>query len=306
MRYPKCVVLGGGGFLGSHVCRSLFRIGSTVRSFGRGLPLHKIEGVEYILGDFTDESSVANAIAGFDVVYHLIHATTPATANVEMVGDVQRSVMSTIKLLDACVSLGIKRVIFVSSGGTVYGTNVNIPLKEDQPTSPISAYGANKVTIENYLRVFYQIHGLQYYIARVSNPFGPLQTGSKNQGLIPTVAKSIINGDPINIFGDGSNVRDYIFVDDLIQFFEKLIGYESNERVFNVGGGQGKSILEIVHAVERRLGKPADLKFLPARPFDVPSNVLCIERAKQEVGWSPETDFDHALDLTVDWIKENH
>ncbi|MBA8882160.1 NAD-dependent epimerase/dehydratase family protein [Phyllobacterium myrsinacearum] len=305
MDKQRCVVLGGGGFIGTHLCDSLHRRGVTVRSFGRNQPLREIKGVEWVKGDFTDEVAVANAVGGCEVVYHLIHATTPATANLEKVEDVQRSVVGTIKLLDLCVSLGVEKIIFVSSGGTVYGVNQNIPLSEEEPTAPISVYGTNKVTIENYLRVFYHVHGLEYYIARVSNPYGSLQNGLKNQGLIPTAARNIINDDSINIFGDGSNVRDYLYIDDLTDFLVKLLDYSGQQRVFNAGGGQGKSILEVINAIELRLNKKARLRHLASRPFDVPSNVLSIDRAKNELDWFPRTSFDDGMDKTIEWLTQN-
>ncbi len=299
----KCVVLGGDGFIGTNLCRRLTQTGYNVRAFGRRRTQMN-EQIEWFQGDFNDETAVAAAIEGFDVVIHLIHATTPASANIEKVGDVQRSVIGTIKLLEACVMMQTKKLIFVSSGGTVYGPNAQVPITEDAPTLPISVYGVNKLVIENYLNVFQYLHGLKSYVVRLANPFGPYQTGLRNHGIIPTAAKNILHGNPITIYGDGSAVRDYVYIDDVVTMFEKLMTYEGGCRVFNVGGGGGKSIRDVISAIEQKLDRKAEIVFLPARPFDVPSNVLSIQRAMAELHWQPDTSFNVGLDKTLVWLTK--
>ncbi|WP_407179662.1 NAD-dependent epimerase/dehydratase family protein [Bradyrhizobium sp. STM 3562] len=302
----KVVVLGGGGFIGTHLCRQLVKAGFEVSAFGRSfLNLRALKGVNVITGDFSDETILATAIHGAEIVYHLIHATLPNIANIEMVADIQKSVVGTVRMLEAAVSNGVSRVVFVSSGGTIYGPTNNVPITEDHPTNPIGAYGINKLAIEKYVQLFERLHGLRGFSVRLANPFGPLQTGIRHQGLIPTVVRQMIRDKPVTIFGDGSNVRDYVYIDDAISALISLGNYQGQLRNFNVGGSDGgKSILQIVSAIESALGQKAKLEFAPARTFDVPMSILCCERIKRETGWKPVVPFVTALRETIDWLKD--
>ena len=171
---PSCIVLGGGGFIGANLCRRLASSGMRVRAFGRRcLFPEALEGVEWYQGDFTDAVLLASAIETFDIVYHLVHATTPHSANLDMAGDVQQNVISSLALMDISRNLGVKRIVYVSSGGTVYGPAAQIPTPETAPTDPITAYGISKLAIEKYLSLYQRLHGLDYRILRVANPFGP-------------------------------------------------------------------------------------------------------------------------------------
>lgn len=298
----SCVILGGAGFIGSHVARRLSK-DMRVRAFGRHNPTVALpQNVEWFLGDFTDETAVAAAIEGHETVIHLIHPTFPSTANAEIIPDVQRSIIPTIRLLDSCVALGVKRVVFFSSGGTVYGPTSNLPISEDAPVHPISAYGISKLTIEHYLRFYEYTHGLRYFVVRLGNPFGPNQMGLKNQGLVSVVGRRILSGDAIVVYGDGSVRRDYIYVDDVADFTFELLQYQGSHRVFNVGGGEGRSILEVIRVIEDAAGRKADLYFQAARRFDVPCNVLCTERAERELGWAPKIEFSEGIKRTVHWL----
>src|SRR5882672_3671032 len=219
---PSCVVLGGGGFIGTNLCRRLAASGHRVRAFGRRcLFPDDLDGVEWRQGDFTDARSVAAAIESVDIVFHLIHATMPQPANLDMAGDLQNNVVPSLALLDFCRKLAVKRVVFVSSGGTVYGCPQQIPTPETAPTTPICAYGISKLAIEKYLALYQYLHGLDYRVLRIANPFGPFQTGLKDQGVIAALIARGLSGRPMEIWGDGSLVRDFVFVDDVVDALRK-------------------------------------------------------------------------------------
>jgi UDP-glucose 4-epimerase len=301
---PSCIVLGGGGFIGANLCRRLASSGLRVRAFGRRcLFPEALEGVEWYQGDFSNAVLLASAIETYDIVYHLVHATTPHSANLDMAGDVQQNVVSSLALMDISRNLGVKRIVYVSSGGTVYGPAAKIPTPETAPTEPITAYGISKLAIEKYLALYQHLHGLDYRILRVANPFGPYQVPTKNQGIIATFVSHALRHERIEIWGDGSAVRDYIFVSDVIDAMEAAAVDGGAVRIFNIGSGQGRSLREVIAAIEAQLGRRLDVNWKPGRPIDVPVSVMAIERARDFLGWVPKTPFEQGLEKTIAWWR---
>lgn len=297
----SAVIFGGNGFIGSHLSDRLIASGLSTRSFDRQETHRHHENLQSFKGDFSDRSDVEAALQGMDIVYHLIHATNPARANSEIIADLDRTVKSTIQLLDLCVEKSIKKVIFISSGGTVYGNTIAEQLNETMPTMPISVYGAHKVLIESYLRIYNHIHGLNHYTIRLSNPYGPLQFTPSGVGLISTVVNAIQNDTPISIFGNGNNERDYIYVDDVIDSLMTLASYEGEHRIFNIGSGVGNSINDIISTVESIAGKKAQTINLAPRAFDVAKNVLDITKAKTHLNWTPKTSLMDGIIKTLSY-----
>lgn len=301
MRYS---VLGAGGFIGTNLCRALVSQGHYVRAFGRRQSFPEaLSGCEWIPGDFTDPACVANAISGCDVIFHLVTATTPASANVDKVADLNANVASTLHLLDACRETGVRRVVFVSSGGTIYGIPNQVPTPEMAPANPITAYGISKLAIEKYLGLYEYLHGLEYRVLRVANPFGPYQTAQKNQGVIAAFVRRALASKPIEMWGDGSVTRDYIFVDDVIEALMLAATHEGAGRIFNIGSGYGHSLNDIVAALEGLLGVGVSVERRPGRPVDVPVSVLDTTFAASELGWRPSTVFEEGLQATLAWMK---
>lgn len=304
-RPPSSIVLGGGGFMGVNLCRRLVAAGGRVRAFGRRcLFPQALAGVDWYQGDFSDAAALAAAIESYDVVFHLVHATTPHSANLDMAADLQQNVVSSIALLDISRDLGVKRIVFVSSGGVVYGRAKRIPTPEDAPTEPITAYGISKLAIEKYLALYEHLHGLDFRVLRVTNPFGPFQVATKNQGIVAALIGHALADEPAEIWGDGSVVRDYIFVDDVVDALEAAATDRSAMRVFNIGSGCGRSLREIIAAIEAQLGRKLDIGWKPGRPIDVPTSILSIERAKSVLGWTPKTPFEQGLEQTIAWWRE--
>lgn len=303
---PSCIVLGAGGFIGTNLCRRLVRERFSVRAFGRSMHFREsLQGVEWTPGDFSDLSGLATIIRAGDIVFHLIHTTTPQTANLDIEADLERNVTPSLKLLDVCRTSEVARVIFVSSGGTVYGCAQQIPTSETAPTEPITAYGISKLAIEKYLALYHHLYGLDFRVLRVSNPFGPFQLTIKHQGVIAALISHGVRNETFEIWGDGTVVRDFVFVDDVVDAL--LLAAESDRadtRVFNIGSGQGRSLQALVRAVEKALDKKLAIKRMPARRVDVQKSVLAIDRARQVLGWEPKTDFETGLARTIEWWLE--
>jgi UDP-glucose 4-epimerase len=304
-RESSCFVLGGGGFIGTNLCRGLAASGRRVRAFGRRcLFPSDLKGVEWRQGDLDDEAAVGAAIESFDVVFHLVHTTTPQSSNLNIAADIEDNVVSTIPLLETCRRQGVKRVVFASSGGTVYGKARQVPTPETAPTEPICAYGISKLAIEKYLALYEHLHGLDFRVLRIANPFGPFQLALKNQGVIAALIARALRGEAVEIWGDGSVVRDFIFVDDVVDAFTAAMAHESGERVFNIGSGKGRSLLDVIAAIENQLDMKLKLQWRPGRSLDVPASVVAIERARTGLGWAPKTSFADGLERTIAWARD--
>ena len=301
----RCVVLGGGGFVGTNLCRSLAGKVDTLRAFGRRQSFpDALKGIEWIPGDFTDASAVAAAVAGCDVVFHLVTATTPASSNVDKIVDLQSNVVSTLHLLNACREERVRRVIFVSSGGTIYGIPETIPTPEQAPLNPITAYGISKLAIEKYLSLYEHLYGIEYRVLRVANPFGPFQTSLRNQGVIAAFLARALSGKPIEMWGDGSVTRDYIYIDDVVEALELAAVHNGRSRTFNIGSGEGRDLHEIIGALEQVLEQSIDVRRFEGRKVDVPSSILDIGLAAVDLEWRPRTDFLDGLKKTIAWMRK--
>jgi UDP-glucose 4-epimerase len=297
------LVLGGNGFIGSHVVDALCAGGHDVRVFDRSLDPWRapLAGVRYYLGNFDDRPLLAEALQGVDVVVHLISTTVPSTSNLDPVADIESNLVRSVRLLELMRGAGIKRIIFFSSGGTVYGVPDAIPIREDQALNPICSYGVVKVATEKYLLMFERLYGLRPLILRPSNPYGPRQGHVGVQGVVATFMNKVISGEMISIWGDGSVKRDYIEVTDLARLCR--LGVESGATgVFNVGSGVGLSVNELVTVVERTTSIKAMTEYLPARQFDVPEIVLDVAKAQEVFGWRAEISFEEGMQRYLRWL----
>lgn len=197
------LVLGGNGFIGSHLVDKLLAEGHKVRVFDKYEEHYRkpIAGGDYCYGDFGNRGLLADALNGIDIVFHLISTTLPETSNDDPVFDVQSNVVETLFLLEQCVAKKIQKVVFISSGGTVYGIPVELPVHEDNPTSPECSYGITKLVIEKYLALFKLLHGVNYVIVRPSNAYGDRQNPNSIQGAIPVFLNKVAKGESIEIWG---------------------------------------------------------------------------------------------------------
>jgi UDP-glucose 4-epimerase len=201
---------------------------------------------------------------------------------------------------------GLRKLVYVSSGGTVYGIPRMDPVDEEHPLRPISSYGIVKVAIENYLHMEQHLHGLQHVVLRASNPYGPRQGHRGIQGIIGAHLWHIARGEPVEIWGDGSIVRDFIHVRDLAELCVAALRSDTTG-CFNAGSGKGTSINEIVQCISRTVqstgGAPVVPVYMPGRDFDVPRVVLDISRARAALNWEPRIDIGDGIAETWDWVR---
>lgn len=302
----RCLIFGGEGFIGTNLRQALVGKVNKLTVFSRKKKqTTDFHGVDWIIGDFMDSTAVSAAVEGYDVVFHLITSTTPYSSNLDKIYDVQSNVLSTLHLLDACRKAKVKRIIFVSSGGTIYGKSIEIPTSENAPTNPISSYGISKLVIEKYLALYEELYGLKYVALRVANPYGPYQNALKNQGAISAFLNQILQGNPVNIWGDGSCMRDYIYIDDLVEALIASISYNGNQRVFNIGSGTGHSLNQIVETISNCLNQKVDVNYLEARAVDIPKSVLNIDLANKELKWQPTHGLELGIKKTIAWLNNN-
>lgn len=306
----KCLVLGGAGFIGSHLVQGLLAEGHQVRIFDRPNLLVPPElrhepRIEWFEGDFLNQDELALAVAGSEVVFHLVSATLPKSSNDNPVYDVEGNIVGTLRLLDMARSNGVRRVIFASSGGTIYGLPQSLPIAESHPTQPVVSYGITKLTIEKYLHMYHVLHGMEYCVLRLANPFGERQRASAAQGAVAVFLNRALHGETIHIWGDGSVTRDYIYIKDAIGAFIKAMSWQGEQRVFNIGSGLGLSLNDLLTALEKLLGRPVARSYEQGRKFDVSVNVLDISAARQCLGWAPQVSFHDGLVNTLAWMRED-
>lgn len=300
------LVLGGSGFIGSHVVDALLAAGQRVRVFDRHPePTRPAPpGVDIHLGLFGDRAAVGRALDGVDRVIHLVSTTVPGTADLDPRADVQDNVLGTLALLEAMAERGVSRILFLSSGGTVYGVPETVPIPETHRLAPISAYGIGKVAIESYLSLYSRTRGLSPVVLRASNPYGPRQGKTGVQGVIGTCLRRLAEGRPMEIWGDGSVVRDFFCVRDLAALCVAAV-LSDRTGPYNAGSGVGVSINEVMATVARVTGRTVPILHRPARPHDVPRSVLDVTRARAHFGLSAGITLEEGIAETWDWIRQN-
>lgn len=302
MRY---LVVGGGGFIGRQLVKKLANTRQHVRIFDRVPPPAELDTeVEYILGDLCDSDAVREAVAGCEVIFHLACTTHPKTSNDDPAYDIQSNVLGTLRLLDVCVATGVHRVVFNSSGGTVYGIPLKMPISEDHPTDPICSYGITRLTIEKYLHLYHVLHGLDYVILRPANAYGEGQDPNRGQGVVAAFLGCISQGRLIEVWGDGSVVRDYVHVEDIARALRMVAEATPKDRILNVGSGTGIALNELIHLMKGITGRKFSVNYKSGRPFDIPEVVLDNHRIRDQVGWSPQVTIHDGLERTWRWLKD--
>jgi UDP-glucose 4-epimerase len=304
----RVAVYGGGGFIGSAVADRLLGDGHALRIFEREgvAPYRQFklgESVEWLTGNLMHKQDVHGAMEGVDAVVHLVSTTLPKKSNEDPVFDVQSNVVGTLQLLESMVALGIPRIVFISSGGTVYGSPKYLPIDEDHPTDPQVSYGITKLTIEKYLLMYGRLHGIRPIILRVANPYGERQRVENAQGAVAAFIHHALARQPIPIWGDGSVTRDFLHVSDVAEAFACALDYSGAESVFNISSGAGLSLNGLIARIELALARPVAREYLPSRAFDVPASVLKNDRARRELDWQPRIGIDEGIARTLAWAR---
>jgi UDP-glucose 4-epimerase len=308
MSAMRCLVIGGGGFIGSHVVDALVRNGNEVTVFDRpNISLENlcdsIDDVKIIQGDLCNPVDIEDSIREKDVIYHFAATTLPGPSNQNPLYDIETNLVSTLGILENAVKNDVKKIIFASSGGTVYGIPQSLPITEDHPTEPTCSYGITKLAIEKYLFLYNHLHDLNYIVLRFGNPYGQRQRTENIQGVIPVFLWKLNNNEIIDIWGDGTVSRDYFHISDLVDAVLKATHSSFSHDIFNIASGNALSLLDILSIMEKVTGIHPQLRFLPGRKLDVPVNCLDIGKARRLLKWQPTVSLEDGIQKTWEWIK---
>lgn len=289
------VALLGAGFIGSALIRAFIAAGDRISVLDRkpAPPDWDLRNT-WIQGRFEDRASIEQALEGADVVYHLIASSVPGD-EFDRSRELTENVNRTLDLLDVCVSVGARRIVFLSSAA-VYGRQYVMPVNEASTTDPISSYGINKLCIEKYLLLYRYEQGLDVKILRLANPYGPGQRLDGRQGFIAIVCGKLLANEPVPLRGDGSAVRDFLHIDDVVAACRCLAHFSSVESVFNIGCGLGVSLSYVLEEFSKLLGYPVPVARLPERKADIPASVLDISRAHREFDFQPRVPLMEGLE----------
>ncbi len=300
------VIIGAAGFIGTNLAMKLKQerknkivlVDRHIEYFPAELKDTNIEMKEALLNCDDDFEYLKNQ----DVLYHLFSTTVPTTSNNHISQELLENVVFSSKLLEKCIQYDVKKVVFISSGGTVYGKEVRCPLPEETPLKPISSYGLQKVAIENLLYLYRNMHGLDYRIIRLSNPYGPYQRPNGVLGAVTTFTYKAMKKEKIEVYGDGSVVRDFIYIDDAIKGILSIANNEGSKRTYNLGSGKGISIKEVINTVQRIVGD-TEVVYKPGRSVDVPVNFLDISRFERDFGKLECIDLDEGIKRTAEFLR---
>ncbi len=228
-------------------------------------------------------------------VIHLACATTPATSEADPVSDIRLNLAGTAALLRDCGNAGIKKFVFASSGGTVYGAPEKLPVTEASLTEPTNMHGAMKLSSEVYIKAFSAEYGFDLAIMRVANLYGPLQKYKTLFGAAAVFTQAVLQGKPIRVWGSGGTTRDYIYIDDTVAAFEAAVRCEAVKGVFNVSTGKGTSLNALIRLIENVTGRKAKIEYTRSRKLDVPASVLSSLKLRRVSGWQPVTSLREGI-----------
>lgn len=303
----SAIIFGGSGFIGSHLAERLVRDGYEVKifdSFKKGTPNIDaiINDVEIIRGDFLIKEDLYRALKDVDYLFHYISTTTPVTAVKNPVFDVETNIIGSIQLFQAAVESNVEKIIYPSSGGTIYGQVDEDRIKETNPLNPVNPYAISKLAIEKYLGYFKYAHGMDYCILRYSNPYGERQNPLGNQGVIPIFLSKIKHQEQPVIYGDGSAIRDYIYIQDAIDATMEVLNSGTRDTIFNIGSGQETTLNQLVDIMGDITGRQIQPAYVDSSGIYLPKIVLDISHIQKETGWCPKIDISEGIRRTWKWI----
>lgn len=301
------LVIGGGGYIGTHLLPMLIAEGRKVTVLGRSsMPSYELpQGALYISGDFSNHNLICQLLDKHQEVIHLAYATVPNTSFKDPLADLLQNLPPSVQLFSEAAKRNVKLVL-VSSGGTVYGDALELPITETHTTKPISPYGVTKLTLENYANLYAATHGLKFVCVRPANAYGIGQRPFVGQGFVSTAIASALGGMPIKIFGKSGTMRDYIYVSDLASGICNVLIQGRLYETYNISSGIGLSNIDVINTFNSFLLKmnlPVQIENLPERSFDVKVNILDSSKLQLETGWKPRIEFLEGISLTFDWLR---
>ncbi len=304
------MLIGGAGYLGTRLAAELSASGRHVTVLGRKLvpDCTLAPGVVYHHGDYADSALLDVLLRDHEDVVHLAHASVPGALAGAPLPDLLQNLTPSIGLFAAAALRG-RKVLLVSSGGTVYGEALELPITELHPTRPVSSYGVTKLTIESYGRLQAVMNDLPLICVRPANAYGVGQRPFSGQGFISTALASAIRGEPVKLFGRDGTVRDYVYIDDLARGIAGALESGQPGETYNLGSGVGLSNRQVLDEMVphlHRLGVALKIDVLPERPTDVKINILDSRKLHDRTGWQPRISLSEGLQRTADWIKAGY
>lgn len=307
----KILILGAAGFIGTnltlHLAKELKNQITLVdkhKEYFRDIENKHFPNVVFKISSLNENINFEELLEEQEIVYHLVSTTVPTTSNQQISQELQANVIFSSNLFEACVRCGVKKVVFISSGGTVYGKEVSCPLSEDTPTNPISSYGVQKITIEKLLYLYNYMYGLDYRIVRLANPYGPYQRPNGVLGAVTTFTYKAIYNEEIIVYGDGSVIRDFIYIDDAIKGILNIVNGSTHRKIFNLGSGYGTSIKMLLDKIKNVVGE-ISVNYREGRNVDVPINFLDISNYEKNFGKLNPISLEKGIRKTMDFIKNN-
>lgn len=305
MSKNRIFLLGGGGFIGQALTRRLYSKGYIIHILTPEKINISAPNIHIHYGKLDDRSIVEKVLPQCDIVVHLASATTPGDSSKSLVFEAESNILPTLRFLEYLQKNDhIKNFIFISSGGAIYSPSPEKSITENQVLSPKSYYGAGKVTIESFLNAFINIHQMNVTILRPSNLYGPGQSFRHGFGLIRTMLTHRLNNSTMGIWGDGEIVRDFIYIDDMINLLELIIKTPETSGVFNAGSNKGYSINQVKEIVESITGKRLQVKYQPERKIDIAKVIIDSSKLKNKIGWKPSVELENGISQTWNWLKK--
>lgn len=316
MTAVRALVTGGAGFIGSHVCEALAEAGYAVTalddlSTGRRENVPSVVGLE-VLDVRSPEAAALVRNGGFHLVCHLAAQMDVRRSVADPMADADRNVVGSLNLLEAARSATRRpRFIFSSTGGAVYGDLVDPPSDEAQPKDPESPYGIAKLSVEYYLSYYGRVHGMEVAALRYANVYGPRQNPHGEAGVVAIFCQRLLAGEPLTVFGDGRQTRDYVYVGDVAR--ANVIAARCtlppavrvDDRAFNIGTGIPTSVLGLASALQAVAGRTTQVEHAAARPGEQQRSFVRIDKADRLLGWRPAVALDDGLRLTYEWFRRS-
>ncbi len=302
--HDTALVTGASGFIGSHLLARLAGQGYTV--VGLDIAPSRVPlppGVEVVSADIRDEAALRDVLLETRpwVVYHLAAQTSVAVSMRDPVSDVEVNVLGSVRLARVAAEAGVRRLVFFSTGGSLYGEPERIPVDEETPAAPLSVYGASKLAAERHLRVLAGEAGFGLSVLRPANVYGPHQDPDGEAGVVAIFIARMLRDDPVTIFGDGGQRRDYVYVDDVVD--AALLAAAGEPVTCLIGSGVASTTLEVFERLARLCGYGRAPVFADERPGDIRGIALDASRARATWGWRPRVGLDQGLAATVEWFR---
>jgi len=302
----KILVTGGAGFIGSNVVDALVKDGHEVTvldNLSTGKEENINPEVKFYNIDLLDMESLELAFREFkpDVVNHHAAQIDVRKSVEDPAFDAETNIIGSINLFELSINAGVRRIIFSSTGGALYGELEKLPVSEDTPIEPLSPYGVAKYCTENYLNYFKRLYGIERVILRYANVYGPRQDPLGEAGVVAIFTGKILKGEKPVIYGDGTQTRDYVFVEDVVK--ANVLALEGKEGIYNIGTGRETSVNELINVFSKVLGREVEPEYAPPRKGEVRRISLAGEKAKRELGFVPKYSLEEGLKKTIEWYR---